>query len=657
MADTKFFPEDRKEQEGYFAWVMKQIEEHPVVKQHHGQWKELIEWENGNQYSMWDNERSSIIDVPLKKRKEKVVVNMMKPLGEAIDGKINVMHQIAGVPNSSELEDVNASIVATKLIAHNDYVNSIEELFEEMKYDLRTTGNGFIKWSWDTSSKGYIRGTNAKVTTQPGEVICEVPSVFNIRPDPTGKKRKDWRWLIEVAEIPESEILANFEIEKEELQKQLQTGQTGSDKFKGMNEPVEEKDIEEPTYIVALNWERSSKEFPKGRLIISTGTLKLWAGENPALGEIPYFHFGYKRKGNSIWHTGPLHHVQSIQRTLNRTISIISEHIHGWRAKMILPEGANLKQGAFTTDSFEILEVDTTKGTPHPLNTPELSGQVTAFRDFLINSFDRVSNVHEVSYSQLPQYASRAPASLYSMMLEQESLKIDPLIKRMNKTILEMGSFRLRLMDKYYNQERLIKVIGKGQTAQIEYFKGADLKGNFDVKLVIGVSIHQSKVIQQKMIIELKTAGIITNNNRIIKLLEMGDISDELRSDIADESRAQRENQAFINDNYNKLREKGGVFIYLHDDHAVHLDYHTNLGKTEEAQLWTEEKWRALQEHIMQHFQMMQVLMQAQGGAPTPPKGTIPTLPGPETIPGAPGRPIETPEGAEVAATRTAEMP
>ena len=597
----------KKEDESKFLeFIEKQVKEHPVVTAHHAKWKELVEWENGDQFSEWDDKIQRMSPVKLTKRRKRVVVNLMKPLAEAIEGKINFTSMLSGMPNSSDMNDIAASKIATNLIGHNDDVNNNENLNEEIKYDLIRTGNAWRRWTWDKDAVAYTKKEGEDGKTEPakisGDVIGTVPSVFNIRPDPTAKNRDEMRWLIELAEVTEQSILDNFDIKKEELDSATGESANQDDKYTGMYEKKEDKDKDELTHIVKYYWEKSSKKHPEGRHIICVGKLILWKGANPCLGEIPYFHYGYKRYGNSLWHTGPLHHVQPIQREYNRMISMISEHIEGWKPKMVVPMGSIIKEGGFTADNYELVEVDTTKGEPRPMAMPELSQQVLAHRDFLSDALNTVANVHEVSYSQLPQYATRAPASLYSMMLEQENLKIDPMIKRINKTLIEEGRFRLRLMEKYYKQERLVKIVGKANEASISYFKGADLKGNTDVKLSVGVSIHQSKVVQQRLLLELKQQGAPIDWNKIFKLIGEGDIEQELRGDIADETRAQRENQAFIHDDYGKSEREGGVAVYKHDNHELHMDYHTNLRKTEEAQRWPEDKLGALDAHIEDHF-------------------------------------------------------
>ena len=612
--DAAILPEE-KEQE-HLGFIQKQILTHPVVKVHHGKWTELIEWENGNQFSVWDDTASSMMPVQLKRRKKKLVINLLKPLAEAIEGKLNFTAQFEGVPNSSELRDINGAQVATKLVSHNDYINDMDALNEDLKYDLIRTGNAFRKWTWETGRFGYVENSKGEKSTEDGELVGCVPSVFNIRLDPTARDVSDARWIIEIAEVTEAEVCETFGVKPEDIRSAQSdpSGKVGSGiddlKYKGMNEKQNEKDRDEPTHIVAWYWERTSPEFSEGRHIISIPGLILWAKENPALGKLPFFKYGYKRNGSSPWFTGPLHHVQDIQRDFNRMISIISEHVEGWRAKMVMDKNQGLKEGAFTTDSFEILEVDMSKGAPVPVSMPSLSREVLEHRDFLIAAKDMVSNVHEVSYSQLPERANRAPASLYAMMVEQENMKIDPMIRRHNRTLKKEVQFRLEMMGKYYKNPRMVKIIGVNERSTIAYFSGSKMEGNYDVKLVVGVSIHQSKTIQQRMMLDLKSAGAPIEWNTIFKLLWEGDISEKIRGDIADEQRASRENQCFLEGTYEKPFKEGGVLMLIWDNHAVHLDLHTKLAKTEEAQRWEEKVSAAMNKHILEHMGMIKQQMQ-----------------------------------------------
>jgi len=157
--------------------------------------------------------------------------------------------------------------------------------------------------------------------------------------------------------------------------------------------------------------------------------------------------------------------------------------------------------------------------------------------------------------------------------------------------------------------------------------------------LDIGVSLNQSNTIQQRLILELWKEGIFTQEDRmkIIELLNLGTASHALRSDIVDREKALRENQAFLDDAYGKKREEGGVFCWIHDDHALHINTHTDWGKSEEAQKWPEERWKAFEKHILKHLEWLVAL---QRGAQTIEKG--PGVESPREEPGG-GMPGPTP--------------
>lgn len=623
------FFKDQTEQE-FIDWVDKQTISHPVVKTQHGTWKLLIAWELGNQFTKWNDTDRAVVDADLVTRKKKVVINLMKPLNETIEGKLNFSHRIIGVPNSGEQKDIMGSQVATKILDYNDYVNGMEELMEEMKHDLLRPGISCIKWYWDESAYGYSK--NGKKI--PGEVIGEVVPIFNIRPDPTAKNRKALRWVIELKEVTRNELKKTFELSDEKIDSM---GEAKATKYSGMNEPVEEKDKDEDTYILKEFWERPSWLYQEGRFIQTCCGEKLYAGKNPnPEGDIPHFFFFYKKSPYSFWPKGPLHFVQDIQREFNRTVSIISEHIEAWKPKLAVSKGGIKRAGSLTTEAFEIVEVGVPGQDIKPVNMPELSAQVTEHRNFLIQSRDLVSNVHEVSYARLPQYASRAPASLYSMMLEQENVKLSPMVKRINKTLVEMATFRLKLMDKKYSVKRMVKIVGENKQATVDYFEKTELAQNFDVRIETGVSLNQSTTIQQRLMMEMWQAGIFQDKDRIkvLRMMNLGTAEYELRSDVADDEKAIRENQAFKDGNYDKKRQEGGVSVNWNDDHELHLDRHTDLLKSEEVQKWDDELYQALEMHVFEHFIFYQKLAMAMAGQMGSPQQMAQ-----ERMGGVPGRP------------------
>ena len=661
MAEEKKTNGNEKEPDSWFIWEGKRLEEsefcqaildqvtnHPVVKNEHGKWKEIIEWtDKGNQFETWNAGHNRMAPVELVRRKKRVVINLMKPLSEAIESKLNLYYKVAGQPNSDEQKDIYGAEVAGKLIDYNDYTIGIEEIMEDVKYDMTRTGQGCVRALWDPSypARGRVKKEGKDVQVD-GEVLLEHVPIFNIRPDPLARSPKSMRWMIVVTETTKQELRDKFlkydRLTEEDIDKAVEEDEK--------EKAARHKDETTSSGLTIKEFiEVSSSDYKSGRHIFVFNGKAIYVGPNKNPGaEVGFFFFPYKKNPYSFWATGPMFYVQPVQREFNRTVSLISEHIEAWRPKMAVGQGALKRAGSMTVDSFEIVEVDFSRGEPRPINMPELSGQVLAYRDFLISSVDRVSNVHEVSYSRLPQYASRAPASLYAMMIEQENLKLDPMIARLNKTVLDMCRFRLKLMDKHYTDFRMVKIVGENRKASVAYFNKSDLNENYDVRLEIGVSLRQSTTIQQRLLIELWDKNIIEqtprNRNKINQWLNLGTAEQAFRTDTADIEKAMRENQAFVNKAYDKPRKEGGVLWLIDDDHEVHIEAHVTLLKSEEAAAWDDKDFEALIEHINQHREFY--LMAQAASAQTAMPGEQTPMAGPQTVEG--GEPmIENAAGLE----------
>ena len=93
----------------------------------------------------------------------------------------------------------------------------------------------------------------------------------------------------------------------------------------------------------------------------------------------------------------------------------------------------------------------------------------------------------------------------------------------------------------------------------------------------------------------------------------------EFQTDIVDSERAMRENQAFMDGKWKDLKKFPAppivmeafaqmgqplleTEVYIHDDHVVHLESHTNLLKSEDTESWPEEQFKALDKHVMVHL-------------------------------------------------------
>jgi hypothetical protein len=657
-----FIDDNQKSEAEFCEWIDERIVEHPIAKTYHGKWKELIAWEEGDQFSEWDTIGSAMKPVNLVTRKTKVVINLMKPLVETIEAKLSFAHSVIGSPNSGEMEDMNGAKVATKIIAFNDEMNEMEATLSDLKYDVLRPGMGCLKCFWDETMTGHVAAKKdgavdkKNVAREDGDIRVKHIPIFCLRPDSTAKKQEDLQYVIEIREVSKDALLKAYP-EVDDYIGELKPADKDAQHKRDLYTKSNDIDDNAETFFIKEYWERPSKRYSGGRYIVTCEKKVIDARKNPAPdAELPYFWFWYKKDPYSFYGYGPLYYIQDIQRKFNRLRSIQMEHVEGWKPKMGVPPGTIRKLNSFTTDSLELLEIDQSNGSISPVQMPQLDPNTELLANVFSSAAGTTVSLHEVSNAQLPQYASRAPAQLYEKMLEQENLKFDTIAARSNREFKRMDRFRLKLAGKHYTIPRLVKIVGKNRAASVEYFDKADLAGNYDVQLEQGVSMHQSQSTMAKIMIELSQAGILgpEGSKKILGILNLGSAEYDIQGDLADQEKAIRENQAFLNGTDEKKREDGGVILFDHDDDDVHMDQHTNLAKSEEAAKWDEARFKRLVDHIEAHWRKKALISQGAAAPPTsgpriPSAGDQPEAGGTAAPTGAPPGPpvgaVPTPNG------------
>ncbi len=210
------------------------------------------------------------------------------------------------------------------------------------------------------------------------------------------------------------------------------------------------------------------------------------------------------------------------------------------------------------------------------------------------------------------------------------------MVKFVNSTLLKRASYRLMLMEKHYELPRYARIIGRSKEVIVNFLRGVDINSNYDVQLEMGVSLNQSTTVQTQLFIQLFEKGLIgkQDGRKVLRVLNLGTAEHELRSDIIDDEKAIRENQSFIDGTYKRTRQEGGLNFSIHDDHELHLERHTNLEKSEEANSWEDQRLSDLQQHELMHYTALQQVKLSQQISTETMKGA----PAPETSVGSPGK-------------------
>ncbi len=244
-----------------------------------------------------------------------------------------------------------------------------------------------------------------------------------------------------------------------------------------------------------------SKDFPKGRyaavvngqvvarkkqLPIPVGKDKKWA--------FTLDHFVYDRVPGSFWPTGSVDDLISPQNTINQVDQALAKNRKSLGRPMVLtPTELTLKR--LSEKSQDLLSIQY-EGARAMGNKPTLLSGVPypnqVLEERLIqrqHAQDAGGNPKNILQGKAP-YAG-APGIALDILRETAEQSHTPDINRYYRTWQRVDRKRLIIVSHTFPDSRILKIKGKGNEVLVKHFKGADLRGNTDVRLerVDGLSL------------------------------------------------------------------------------------------------------------------------------------------------------------------------
>lgn len=315
---------------------------------------------------------------------------------------------------------------------------------------------------------------------------------------------------------------------------------------------------------------------------------------------------------------------------------------------VLAPKGSGLKPGQVlmrpgTTVVYNFIGVGSA---PQVVKGEPLPDQVYKEREACLEAMDRLAQDPRISLAEMPQGVKSGIGLNFAK--EQGDAASMPALKRWGDCIARRDSKRLMLMQRYYREERAIKLFGIGSDWRVRYFKGADLRGNTDVVIDPGSLAPKSRSAYEQSLHDAMDGGLIDISDpmqRQAMLQELGLTAFE--SDIGpDYRRAMKENGA--------MDLGTPVEVTPVDNDMIHLQIHIGRQKDPSFDALSPEAQQAHQMHKDMHMQRMlgQLAKQdAAGAGPAgaqagnaPPGGGPPGAP-PGASPGAPPPGVATPGG------------
>jgi hypothetical protein len=637
----------------------------------------------GYQYHTYDDTTGRFYQPPAPPWRVRYVGNRLlgnvrKIVSKALRQKPNW----TSIPATSDLEDQMVSLVSDKVL--KAYWRSLDmtRLLTDALYWMGTTGNAFKSIVWDPEIGPELEFNREDLAELPpemqtpeamrqiekllkggirlGDPRVEVHSPFQIEVDPEAMRINEAAWLNHSKCRALSWLKDRYPKEAADL-----TPESGNDgsltmfyerriqntagPYGGWN--VEDEEAGESILTHNL-WLAPSKKHKKGAWALVAGDVVLDKQKelpNP-FHAIPYVQLLEIPVPGRFWATCALEHCIGPQGDYNKGRSQLIENRNVMsRPKWAVPKGSGILNSSIDNQPGEVIEHN--PGLPPVVITPPaIPDYVHRLLEYALKDIEDVSHIHEVTQSRAPSGVRSGVA--IAQLQEQDDQVLAPTFLLMEEALSQLGSWLLHILAENVEEERILKIVGKGNEVETKAFTGKQLYGPnsskpgvnyFDVQVQLGSQLPLSKQARLQFTIDLVNAGIldrVADKKKILEILELGTEEGVINEEQLDKQAARREN----------LQLMDGLELEINpwDNDLIHLDQHTLFEKQPDfKKLATPEDIARFETHKARHQLRVQAVMQPQSQG----------LPPEEQAPEEAEMPLDDNEAAFAAGVAGQEIP
>jgi hypothetical protein len=228
-----------------------------------------------------------------------------------------------------------------------------------------------------------------------------------------------------------------------------------------------------------------------------------------------------------------------VQKEYNRTKSQMIEIKNTvGKPKIIYPKGS-IDPRRITSEPGQ--SIPYTPGFQPPILAPgaEVPQSMHMELDQLRADFDDISGQHEITRGNTPSQVTSGTA--ISFLAEQDDSKLSYQVSGIEDAVQKLGKHYLKYVATYWDEPRLVRVVGRDNDFEAKHWKGSDLRGNTDVRVMAGSALPYSKAARTAMITEFMINGWIAPQDGL-ELIEFGGFEKVMEDFLVDKRAAQREN-------------------------------------------------------------------------------------------------------------------
>ncbi len=507
-------------------------------------------------------------------------------------------------PATNDDMDVASASLSTKLIEAVCKENDFAPQLAQANMWSETTGSAFFKITWNNQAGEKIDANGMRE----GDVEISLCPPFELFPEDISVVDIDKQ-----SSIMHVKVLTSAEVKKI-WGKEVKGGEVNVFTFDrtqvagglgySATLPSIVSEKREDSVTVIEKYEKPTKEYPNGRLIIVAGDQLVYIGDLPyENGEDGERTYPFSRQLclenlTNFFGSSVVERIIPVQRAYNA----VKNRKHEFMNRIALGVLA-VEDGSCDTDNLEeeglppgkILVYRQGSTPPIMLSPQQIPTEFSREEEKLLNEFTMISGVSEVTtYSQVP--TNVASGSAISLLLEQDDTRISLTADSLRDSVKRIGKQILRLYRQFAKVPRVKRIVGDNGEVETASFSCGNI-GSEDIVFDTVNEIEDTLSARRAMVYDLLRIGLFADENgrlpastksKLFEILGFGNW--ESGNDYQENhmKKAQRENLDL---------EKKTITPDVYDDHDIHIAEHVKLFVSAKC-----DKNKNLKERVSEHI-------------------------------------------------------
>ena len=571
------------------------------------QWQLDLEYLHGNQYceitprgEVEEEEKSFYWQ-------NRSVFNHIAPIIDSRVARLTRVKPVLSVRAAgAEESDVKNAKLATELLNSAYNRLNLGDVIAKTTGWSESCGTGFYFIGWNPDAGKLLGKANGKDVYE-GDIAVESVSPFEIYPDSL---------CFETIEDCESIIRARA-VKAADVERLYGVTVDGGDvDAYGSLVGVAQKTVVHDSVLVLEKYERPSKDFPNGRLIVACEKSILYVGELPYVNGVegrrtfPFVKQNSIDKAGCFFGTSMVDRLIPVQKAYNAVKNRKQEFLNRLTMGVVAVEDGSVDTDELAEEGLspgKIIVYRQGSTPPSLMGMGAIPSDLSREEERLLNEFILLSGVSE--FSRSTDVAAGTSGVALQLLIDQEDARLNSVTENVREAVKEFAKQIIRLFKQFASSTRLLRTAGEHGKVEIYYFNASDL-GSDDVVFDTESELAFTPAQKKSAVYELLNTGLLSDESgkisertkaKVLEILGFGSIDNTLDIEGLHLNKAAEENISGF---------KESVNVDDYDDHKLHIAEHTRFLLSTESEAMRKDERR--KKNALEHLRLHKLALKAE---------------------------------------------